>query len=255
MIKAVLFDQDGVIIDTERDGHRVAFNMAFTEHGYDIEWDVELYHKLLQIGGGKERIRYYFENYYEGATPRNIDELIHNLHKTKTEAFLEILNTLPLRPGIKRFMKELNEAGILIGICTTSNEKVANTIANSRLAGIEFSVILAGDMVSKKKPDPEIYNTALKKINITPSECLVVEDSYIGISAAKAAGCHVLATYSDYTKDEDLSQADMIVNCLGDENGEKACFIKSELPLLIEGVITFKDLQLFLSDELKTINK
>lgn len=242
MIKAVLFDQDGVIIDTERDGHRIAFEKGFKECGFDIKWDEDIYHKLLQVGGGKERIKYYFENFYSGDKPADMDAFVKEMHSKKTAIFLDIIETLPLRPGIKRFMEELNQAEIPIGICTTSNEKVANTIAHKKLKGISFSIIIAGDMVKKKKPDPEIYITALEKLKVKPSECLVVEDSNIGINAAKAAGCKVLATFNGYTRNEDLNNADVIVSCLGDESGEKATFLNKSIQLSKEGIISLQDL-------------
>jgi HAD superfamily hydrolase (TIGR01509 family) len=247
MIKAVLFDQDGVIIDTERDGHRVAFNKTFREFGLDVDWDVELYHKLLQVGGGKERIKHYFEKYHTGKIPEDPDGLIKKLHEKKTAVFIEILESMPLRPGIRRFMREIKGRGLKIGICTTSNEKVAHTVADKMLAGIGFDVLIAGDMVSKKKPDPEIYLSALAKIGTAPGDCLVVEDSSIGVRAAKAAGCRVIATVNGYTKDEDLAGADLVVSCLGDEGGEKAVFLAGSVPLKTPGVVTLADLEKVMS--------
>lgn len=242
MIKAVLFDQDGVIVDTEREGHKVAFEKTFLKYGFDIRWDDQLYHKLLQVGGGKERIKYYFDNYYEGEVPTNLPDLIKKMHADKTNTFLEILETLPIRPGIRRFMNELNSLGIPIGICTTSNEKVANSISRNMLKDIHFNIIIAGDMVAKKKPDPEIYLMALDKLGVKPPECLVIEDSNIGVRAAKAAGCNVIATYNDYTKDEDLSMADIITSCLGDETGVKAEIMKGQISLAKDGVISIEDI-------------
>lgn len=241
MIKAVLFDQDGVIIDTERDGHRVAFNNTFREFGLDIEWDVELYHRLLQVGGGKERIRHYFEKYHTGAPPADLEELIKKMHEKKTAAFIDLLETMPLRPGIHRFMREVKAAGMKIGICTTSNEKVAHSIADGKLGDIGFDVLIAGDMVTKKKSDPEIYLSALAKIGVKPEECLVVEDSSIGVRAGRAAGCRVMATVNGYTKDEDLSGADFVVTCLGGENGEKAEFIGRGIRLEKPGIVSLGD--------------
>lgn len=242
MIKAVLFDQDGVIIDTERDGHRVAFNSTFREFGLPVEWDVELYHRLLQIGGGKERMRHYFEDHYTGKLPEDLDGLVQKMHLRKTAVFIDLLETMPLRPGILRFMREIKAAGLKIGICTTSNEKVAHTIADRKLGEIGFDVLIAGDMVSRKKPDPEIYSTALAKIGVGPRDCLVVEDSSIGVRSGRAAGCRVLATVNGYTRDEDLSGADIIVTCLGDEEGEKARFLGKSIPLARSGIVTFADI-------------
>jgi HAD superfamily hydrolase (TIGR01509 family) len=242
MFKAVLFDQDGVIIDTERDGHRVAFNAAFKEFGYDCQWDIGLYHKLLQVGGGKERIRYFFENFYKGKKPDDMDSFIKAIHERKTALFLELLDAMPLRPGIYRFMKEIKEAGCGIGICTTSNEKVARKVAGEKLAGIGVDLVIAGDMVTKKKPDPEIYLSAINKLGLQSGDCLVVEDSGIGVQAGAAAGCRVLATVNGYTRDEDLSPAALIVTCLGDEDGEKAEFVGKSISLAKPGILSFVDL-------------
>jgi len=242
MFKAVLFDQDGVIIDTERDGHRVAFNAAFKEFGYDCQWDVELYHKLLQVGGGKERIKYFFENFFQGRKPDDMDGFVKAMHEKKTALFLGLLDAMPLRPGIHRFMKEIKAAGCKIGICTTSNEKVARKVAGEKLADIGIDLVIAGDMVTKKKPDPEIYLSAINKFGLQSGDCLVVEDSGIGVRAGAAAGCKVLATVNGYTRDEDLSAASLIVNCLGDEGGEKAEFTGRTIPLAKPGILSFADL-------------
>ena len=246
MLKAVLFDQDGVIIDTERDGHRAAFNLAFRDFGLDCAWDEDLYHTLLQIGGGKERIRHYFEHYYKGdkiaGFEGGLDALVKKIHEHKTELFLELVKTMPLRPGILRFMREIKAAGLKIGICTTSNEKVAHTIAFERLGEIAFDVLIAGDMVRTKKPDPEIYLSALAQLGIRGSECLVVEDSGIGTQAGRAAGCTVLATVNGYTRGADLSAASWVVSCLGDPDAEKAECIGKAIPLAGPGVIGIGDI-------------
>jgi len=240
-IKALFFDQDGVIIDTEKDGHRVAFNETFKKFGYEFQWDVEKYHELLQISGGKERMRHYFqaEGFFSNLNKDKEDQLIADLHKAKTEIFINLIESgkLPLRPGIKRLMKEAMAADILLGICTTSNERAANTIAKKILKEIEFSFVLAGDIVSKKKPDPEIYLLALKKTGLKPEECVVVEDSRNGVLAAKNAGMYVIATTNVYTEEEDLSEADIIVTCLGDPDGEKGSLKKGLENMEYDGII------------------
>ena len=224
-IKALIFDQDGVIIDTERDGHRVAFNQTFKEFGFDFEWDVDKYHELLQIAGGKERMRHYLhtEGFGVEVKPEEEDDLIKRMHRRKTEIFIELVESgkLPLRPGVKRLMREAMDAGLILGICTTSNERAARAIAYNILKDIKFDFVLAGDVVSKKKPDPEIYLLALERTGLKPEECIVIEDSRNGVLAAKAAGMHVVATTNTYTEKEDLSEADIVVTCLGDPDGEK----------------------------------
>jgi HAD superfamily hydrolase (TIGR01509 family) len=232
-IKAIFFDQDGVIIDTERDGHRVSFNMTFKEFGFTDEWSVDYYHELLQIAGGKERMKHHAQTkgFSKPIPPEELDELVKNMHKRKTALFVELIETgkLPLRPGIHRFMKEAMEAGLIIGVCTTSNEQAAHTIAYKILSDIQFNFVLAGDIVSKKKPDPEIYNLALSKAGVNPEECIVIEDSRNGVLAGKAAGMHVVATTNVYTEKEDLSDADMIVTCLGEADGEKGKMSKAAI--------------------------
>lgn len=220
-LKAIFFDMDGTIIDTEKDGHRVAFNEAFKQVGINAEWNVLQYHKLLQIAGGKERMKHYFQGEGKNFLPaeKSLDDFVQQLHLLKTEIFVSLIESgkLPLRPGIKRIMKEANELGIVIGICTTSNEKAVNTIVKSLLNDVKIDLILAGDIVTKKKPDPEIYLLALKKTGFSPKEVLVVEDSENGLIAGKDAGIKVLVTVNEYTKNENLSRADAVVTSFGDE--------------------------------------
>ena len=251
-IKGIFFDQDGVIIDTERDGHRVAFNQTFKDFGYDFEWGVEKYHELLQVGGGKERMRHYLHTEGFGAEvkPEEEDDLIKRMHKHKTETFINLIESgaLPLRPGVKRLMSEVNQAALVLGICTTSNERSARAVAYNVLKDIEFDFVLAGDIVSKKKPDPEIYHLALEKTGLKPEECVVIEDSRNGVLAAKAAGMHVVATTNFYTEREDLSEADIIVTCLGDPDGEKGELKAGGEGLDYDGVLHLDPLVDYFSD-------
>ncbi len=244
-IKAAFFDQDGVIIDTERDGHRVSFNMTFKEFGFTDEWDVEYYHELLQIAGGKERMKHHWKTkgFSRPLTEEEIDNLVKEMHKRKTAIFVELIESgkLPLRPGIHRFMKELMDEGIKIGVCTTSNEAAAKAITEKILSDIKFDVVLAGDVVKNKKPDPEIYNLALSRLGLQPEECFVVEDSKNGVKAAKAACMKTIVTTNHYTEKEDVDAGDVIVSCLGDPDGEKATMRKGDLPGF-DGVVHAKEL-------------
>jgi HAD superfamily hydrolase (TIGR01509 family) len=242
-IKGIFFDQDGVIIDTERDGHRVSFNKTFEHFGFDFEWGVEEYHELLQIAGGKERMKHYLhtKGFGKEVKPEDEEELIKSLHKHKTTYFIEMLEggELPLRPGIKRFMLEGMQAGLKLAVCTTSEMRSAEAVTQKILKDITFAVVLAGDMVTKKKPDPEIYNMALEKTGLTPNEAVVIEDSRNGVLAAKAAGLRVVATTNGYTEKEDLSDADIIVTMLGDPDGEKGKLSKGDAGKLnYDGVLT-----------------
>jgi HAD superfamily hydrolase (TIGR01509 family) len=240
-LKAIFWDQDGVIIDTEKDGHRVAFNKMFKEFGYDFEWDVDTYGELLRISGGKERMRRYFTEkgiILEGS-PEKDDELLLTLHKRKTAIFVEMIESgiLPLRTGVRRLMKEAMASGLRLGVCTTANERSANAIAGGMLGDIDLEFVLAGDVVSRKKPDPEIYLLALEKTGLSPDQCIVIEDSHNGLLAARAAGLRSVATTNIYTENEDLSAASIVVTSLGDPDGEKGVLKQSDKPFEYDGLL------------------
>ena len=223
MIKALIFDCDGVLVDTERDAHRVGFNRAFAEFGIDAEWSVELYARLLLVAGGKERMTAYFNEFGwpedQVAKFGGQQELIAALHKEKTRITSEIVTELPVRPGVLRIIDEARAAGVRLGVCTTSNAKFIDAVLDlfgaERKAAFEF--VHAGDVVSKKKPDPEIYNLALETLGLPASDCVVVEDSRNGLLASTGAGIPTLITTSTYTKEEDFSEAARVVPELGDD--------------------------------------
>lgn len=220
-MKALIFDCDGVLVDTEKDGHRVAFNEAFQQKGLGIVWDVPLYGELLKIAGGKERMRHYFQQngWPEGVTDQ--DSFIKELHGIKTDLFMQIIadGRLPLRPGVARLVDEAIADNITLAVCSTSNEKAVNLVVE-RMLGTErkrhFAGIFAGDVVSRKKPDPEIYLLASDKLNLHPEDCMVVEDSRNGLLSAKRVGMHCIVTKSSYTGEEDFSEASAVYDELGD---------------------------------------
>jgi len=222
-LKALLFDCDGVLVDTERDGHRVAFNQAFAAKQLNVEWSVSLYGELLKIAGGKERMRHYFDTngWPAGATDKSV--LIKELHHLKTDLFMQIVESgqLPLRSGIMRLVDEAIAAGIQLAVCSTSNERAVTSIVQTLLGPERRAkfVIFAGDIVPRKKPAPDIYNLARERMGLNPAECVVVEDSRNGLLAAKAAGMHCVVTKSSYTRDEDFHEADLVVDELGDPPG------------------------------------
>lgn len=222
MVKAIIFDCDGVLVDTERDAHRVGFNRAFRQFGIDAEWSVELYARLLLTAGGKERMKVYFEEFGwpedKLAEYGSKDELIAALHKEKTAITSDIVAELPVRPGILRIIDEAMANGVRLGVCTTSNPKFIDAVLDlfgaDRKAAFEF--VHAGDVVSKKKPDPEIYELATRSLGLDPKECVVIEDSRNGLLAATGAGYPTLITTSTYTVDEDFTEAARVVPELGD---------------------------------------
>jgi HAD superfamily hydrolase (TIGR01509 family) len=220
MLQALIFDCDGVLVDTELDGHRVSFNQAFQEAGLSTYWSAERYGELLLTAGGKERMRRDFD---ENGWPVGVaekDALIANLHKLKTNIFMDLISAgkLPLRPGVQRIIDEAIAKNITLAVCSTSNERAVQSVVDV-LLGPQRSAkitVFAGDVVAVKKPAPDIYNLAAKTLNLNPSQCMVIEDSNNGLRAAKAAGMRCIVTKSTYTQDEDFTSADRIVNDLDD---------------------------------------
>lgn len=217
-MQALIFDCDGVLVDTERDGHRVSFNEAFAELGIHCMWSVERYGKLLLTAGGKERMRRHFDEtgWPDGTEDR--DALIAAIHKRKTAIFMRLIEEggLPLRSGIARIVDEAIENGVTLAVCSTSNEKAVQAVVDTML-GPERSkkiAVFAGDVVAAKKPAPDIYNLAAETLGLDPHACVVIEDSNNGLRAAKAAGMHCIVTISSYTREEDFSLADRIVDDL-----------------------------------------
>ncbi|KAG9153638.1 hypothetical protein Leryth_008552 [Lithospermum erythrorhizon] len=227
--KALLFDCDGVLVDTEKDGHRVSFNDTFTEKELGVTWDVDLYGELLKIGGGKERMTAYFNKVgWPEKAPKSEDErkeFIAGLHKRKTELFMALIEKklLPLRPGVAKLIDQAFAKGVNVAVCSTSNEKAVSAIVSNLLGPeqAEKIQIFAGDVVPRKKPDPAIYLLAASTLGVEPSSCVVVEDSAIGLAAAKAAGMKCIVTKSGYTADEDFLNADAVFDCIGDPPEER----------------------------------
>jgi HAD superfamily hydrolase (TIGR01509 family) len=222
MLKALLFDVDGTLADTERDGHRPAFNAAFREFGLDWDWDVPLYGELLAVTGGKERMKYYIERFRpDYVKPADFDEMIAELHKAKTRHYTALLaeGGIPLRPGVERLLREAREAGLILGVATTTTPENVTALLRHSLAedGADwFAVIAAGDIVPAKKPAPDIYVWVMQQLGLDPEECLAFEDSENGIRASQGAGLKTVVTINDYTRDHDFSGALAVLSDLGE---------------------------------------
>lgn len=230
---ALLFDVDGTLADTE-EIHRQAFNAAFRDAGLDWLWDRELYHKLLTVTGGKERIRYYLDGFSTDASARSVtDDFIAELHRTKTENYTDALarGDVPLLPGIERLMLEARAQGLRLAIVTTTTPaNVTALLDHSFLHDTSdwFDVIAAGSVVPNKKPAPDIYHYALERLDLAASQCLAIEDSANGLRSARDAGIDALITVNRYTEDHDFTGAALILDHLG-EPGKPCHVLAGEL--------------------------
>ncbi len=220
-LKALIFDVDGTLAETEKDGHRVAFNSAFKSAQLDWHWDINLYGELLKIAGGKERIKFYLDNFKSDFNIPNRTDFIANLHQQKSKYYRQLLtnNSIPLRIGVKRLITEAHQAGIKLAIASTAavdNVKALLDNSFSQEMASWFQVISAGDMVKNKKPAPDVYLLALEKLKLNPTECLAIEDTEQGLLAANQANLKTVITVNQYTENQNFQQANLVINHLGE---------------------------------------
>jgi HAD superfamily hydrolase (TIGR01509 family) len=224
-LEALLFDVDGTLADTERDAHRVAFNLAFKDAGLDWDWTVPLYGDLLAVTGGKERIQHYIDRYlhsfsFEG----DLSAFIRRLHEAKTDYYKKVLSEggIALRPGVERLIREARGAGLKLAIATTTTLEnvevlITQTLGTDALAW--FEVIAAGDVVPAKKPAPDIYIYAMQRMELDANQCLAFEDSENGIRSTRGANVNTIITVNEYTKAHNFDGAALVIDQLG-EPGE-----------------------------------
>jgi HAD superfamily hydrolase (TIGR01509 family) len=217
-LRAIVFDVDGTLAETERDGHRVAFNRAFAEHQISWNWGEALYGKLLAVTGGKERMQFYIDAH--AGSP--IDPaLIPVIHATKTAIFqrMAVDGQIPLRPGVEALVDAAHAAGIRLAVATTTSPGNVEALLHANLNSAQasrFGVIASGDSVKNKKPAPDIYLSALSQLQLSAAECVAIEDSGVGLRSASGAGIATLVTPSHYTAGEDFSAAASVVGSLAD---------------------------------------
>ena len=237
---ALIFDCDGVLADTERDGHLPAFNAAFAEFDLPIRWDEATYAEKLKIGGGKERI---------ASDLPGQDEPIKQLHARKTRLFTERVDAglLPGRPGIRRLISAVDALGWTIAVASTSAEPSVRAVlahaVGEELAGRVH--VYAGDIVAAKKPAPDIYLKVLDELRLNPGECLVVEDSGIGVASAQAAGLTTIVTISSFTASDDFTGAALVVDHLG-EADQPLTVVAAPAGVRPVGMVTTEDLEALL---------
>ena len=221
-LRAVIFDVDGTLAETELAGHRVAFNQTFAEFGLDWNWTPELYAELLAVTGGKERVALYVQRYSPKLPVQtNVAGWIARLHQRKSEIYskLVLAGAIPLRPGVARLITELKASGIRLAVATTTTPSSLNSLTLANFGckmGSLFEVIGAGDSVDNKKPAPDVYQWVLEQLKLPAQACLAIEDSFPGLSAARAAGLPTLITVNGYTANDDFSGALSVISNLGE---------------------------------------
>jgi len=218
-LKAVLFDVDGTLAETERHGHLPAFNQAFKEFGLDWHWSAELYGELLAVTGSLERTHHYVKAYnadYQSVNP-DLGALLSEVIARKNEIYIEIVDggSIPLRPGVERVLRETHNSDVRMAIVTTTSHRNVQSLLETNIGGdvMEwFDVVAAGNIVENKKPAADIYRLALKELNLPAENCLAIEDSQNGVQSAQAAGVPCMVISSEYSDGHDLSGAQLIVD-------------------------------------------
>ena len=224
-LRALIFDVDGTLADTERDGHRLAFNAAFTSLGLDWHWDEALYGDLLKVAGGLERLHHYAQQ--RGGPPQLADDLnalLKRVHAEKTRHYVGLVASgkLTLRPGVARVIAEARTGGIRLAIATTTTHENVISLLKATLgpdAPDWFEVIGTAREVPAKKPDPAVYQWVLARLGMRASEALAIEDSRNGLLAALGAGLACIVTPTDYSRTEDFSGARACLKSLDEHPG------------------------------------
>jgi HAD superfamily hydrolase (TIGR01509 family) len=238
-LRALLFDLDGTLADTERLGHRPAYNRAFKKLGLSFRWGPKLYRKLLKQPGGQERLLHYLKRYqpelgdHQTAAEADPHAWTRSVHDLKSRYFRRLVRRgrVPLRPGVARLMREAAAAGVRLGIVTSASRATLKPILRHSLGAElvkDIAVLVCGEDVARKKPAPDLYQLALARLELRGPQCLAIEDSAMGLAAATAAGIPTLITTNDNTAHEAFDDACLVLDTLG-EPGTPAVVLRGAL--------------------------
>jgi HAD superfamily hydrolase (TIGR01509 family) len=214
-LAAVVFDVDGTLVDSERDGHRVAFNAAFEEAGLPDRWDVPTYGRLLRTAGGAQRLARWFVE--QGRAPAEAQALAERLHPAKTRIMRELVagGQVRPRPGVGRLLDDLAAHGVPVHVATTGSRAWVEPLLDG-LFGDRFATVVTGTEVPELKPSPAVYLEVLRRAGAPAERTVAVEDSGNGVRAAVAAGLRCVAATNEYTRDDDLDGACLVAGGLDD---------------------------------------
>jgi HAD superfamily hydrolase (TIGR01509 family) len=232
-LEALIFDVDGTLANTERDGHLVAFNEAFKELGLDWFWTNDLYHELLNVTGGQLRIKYYLKTHRPDFACDDVDVLAKKVHTLKTKIYVRLadMGAIPLRIGVARLFSEARRAGLRLAIATTTTPANVDALITHTL-GVDalgwFEVIGAGNVVPNLKPAGDIYHYVLKQMNLKANQAIAFEDSHNGIVSSSDANLKTLITVNEYTKTHQFDGAMAVLNHLGEPNNKPFTMLSGE---------------------------
>jgi HAD superfamily hydrolase (TIGR01509 family) len=199
----------GVIAETS-ELHRKAYNMALYELGMPWQWDREEYAKLLDVAGGKARLRLFLTQH-----DPSLLSYVDTLHTLKTRFYHKLLteHSIPPRDGLVECIKRAQESKIRLAIAsTTSQQNIMAMLNAAKIPPEIFAAIGALEHVSMPKPASEIYDWVRRECRASLAECIAVEDSHTGVAAANEAGISCYALPGLNTAHQDFSRADQIIN-------------------------------------------